>query len=475
MHSTSQDRPHIASPSLIEVNSAALCLESILSDLPLHHFEIEAQCLGTDLAEVFEQHPGLPGAILFDQQKFLGLISRQCLLEYLIRPQGLDLFLTQPLRTLHSYARNRPLILPDDLPIMAAAQKALRRSLPEQGEPIVVKTHSNTYYLLNAHELNIAYWQIRGIETQVRYERTQVQLIQTEKMASLGRLVDGVAHEILDPVSFIWGNLAHVSTYAAQLMEVFAAYEAHFPEVPEPIAELASKVELDYLQEDLPRTLNSIQTGAERLKKLVTSLQNFCHIDEVHPKPANLHDCLDSIILLLKSRLTGEIQVLQNYGQLPPVSCYSGQLTQVFMNILTNAVDALLDQAVRETVASRFANPSGAAIASHALPKPQITITTQIRTIAPAESAIAPTRWVSIRIADNGPGLTPAQRQKILESFSVEKRAAKETSLSVSYHIVTAKHGGKLYVRSPIEPVPDPVAANPAHLGTEFEILLPLV
>ncbi|MBD2122920.1 sensor histidine kinase [Trichocoleus sp. FACHB-262] len=453
-----QSSSHFIPPSLSEGNGLALSLESPLQDLRLYSFQVELSHLGSEIAHVFEKTPLLPGVILLEQGEFVGMISRQQFLEYLLRPQGLELFLNQPLSVLYSYARTKPLVLSASTPIVTAAQQALRRSRELLGEPIVVYTEPQTYQLLNMHELNIAYWQIRGIETQVRYERAQAQMIQTEKMASLGRLVDGIAHEILDPVSFIWGNLTHVSSYSQNLLELIAAYQACLTEPPEEILNLQEDLELDYVIKDLPHTIASIRSGAERLSKLATSLQNFCHIDEVYPKPADLHECLDNILLLLKSRLTGEIQIVRNYGQLPPVSCFSGQLSQVFMNILTNAVDALIDQAVRQELAIEYCSPGILAPPQ----KPQIEITTQV---CPAKllSVASGTRWVSVKIADNGPGLAPEQHQRILESFSVEKRAAKETSLSMSYQIVTARHGGKFELRSQL------------GVGTEFTILLPLV
>ncbi|MBD3881190.1 sensor histidine kinase [Phormidium tenue FACHB-886] len=446
-----------------EAKGRGLRLESTLAELPLYSFQVDASIVGKQVAALFDRHPLLPGVVLLEQGQFLGMISRQRLLEFLLHPQGTKLFLSKPLRVLHSYARSENLILPDTTSILAAAQLALRRSPSERTAPILVQAGDGTYRMLDIHELNIAYWQIRGLETQVRYERTQVQMIQTEKMASLGRLVDGVAHEILDPVGFIWGNLVHVSTYTNQVMELLEAYEQHFSTVPEAIVLLQEEIELDYLRHDLPQTISSIRTGAERLKKLVASLQNFCHIDNVYPKPANLHDCLDSLLLLLKSRLSGEIEVVRHYGHLPPVNCYVEQLNQVFMNILTNAIDALLNQAVRQNLMEELGQKPPAVL--NTLPKPQITLTTQIRP-APAKAGSSNSRWVSIRIADNGPGLSVEKQQQILKSFSAEQRAAKETSLGVSYQIVTAKHGGMLLLRSPI--------ATDSDSGTEFEILLPL-
>lgn len=489
-------------PRLREANIQVLSSESTLEELPLHDFRADCGQTGLQVAAVFEEHPALPGVVLWDAARFVGMLSRQRLLEYLLRPHGAELFLGRPLKVLHSYAAQPPLMLPGHTPILAAAQQVLRRSPDQFNEPIVVQA-DGAYYLLSPHDLNRAHWQIRGIETQVRYERTQVQLIQSEKMAGLGRLVDGVAHEILDPVGFIWGNLSHVSSYATDLLNLIAAYEASLPSVPPAVQQLQQAIELDYVKRDLPQAIASIRAGAERLKNLATSLQNFCHVDEVYPKPANLHECLDSMVLLLKSRLTGEIDIVCEYGHLPPVPCFIGQLSQVFMNILINAVEALLDSATYQNwVEGMSDRPTHTAAGS--LRKPQIVITTSVRglsdpspsggtwanpsgAIAPADSdpiqATAKTdqspsgaaaqnerRWVSVRITDNGPGLSPEVQQRILESFTVERRAAKETSLSVSYQIVTAKHGGQFRLKSPaLFP-----ADAPAGIGTEFEILLPL-
>lgn len=452
---------------LSEGSNQDLSLESTLSDLPLYDLTISTQELGITFVKILEKYPLLPGAILLNDEKFVGILSRQRFLEYLIRPQGLDIFLSQPLEVVYSYARTFILMLSEDTPILTASQLALRRAPELQGEPIVVKLASNAYQLLDIHTLNIASWQIRGIETQVRYEKTQAQMIQSQKMASLGRLVDGVAHEILDPVGFIWGNLTYVDNYTKSLMELVAVYEKYFTQSIPEISEIKEEIDYDFLQEDLPRTLGSIKAGAERLSKLATGLQNFCHIDEVHPKPADLHTLIDGILLLLKSRLKGEIKVIKNYGYLPPIPCYSGQLHQVFMNILSNAIDALINDAVSQKFAQEFPEM----ISQKEKQKPCIEITT---TVYQPETPIDPekpdSRWVSIKIADNGPGMSLETRQRILESFSTKKRAQKETSLAVSYQIVTAKHGGVLQLISPY------ISSDTSEArGTEFEILLPLV
>ena len=422
--------------------------------------------MAVEVARVFEKYPLIPGAILVDKSEFTGMISRQRFLEYLLLPSGRKLFLKQSLDVLYSYARAETLVLDDRMPIVEAAGLAFRRSPELLGEPVVVKGDSQNYWLLDINQLNRASWQIRGIEAQVRYERTQAQMIQTEKMASLGRLVDGVAHEVLDPVNFIWGNLNFVSSYHQSLLKLLKAYETHFPEVPADIVDLKADIEFEFLQEDLPRSIESIQKGAERLRKLITSLQNFCHIDRVYQKPANLHACLDGILCLLKSRIQSEIEIVKNYGHLPPVKCFVGQLNQVFMNIIINAVDALLNQAVArqfavERTEEKYGNGRRSGCTTHPR-SPKLEITTQVCAPGSARQNTSDCRWVSIKIADNGPGLSPQKLQRIRESFSVEKRMEKETSLAVSYQIITSQHGGQFQVRSQL------------GKGTEFEILLPL-
>lgn len=438
--------------------------ESTLGELPLYVFQVDIKCESIAITRIFEKYPLLPGVILLEEGKFAGMLSRLRLLEYLIRPRAIEMFLHEALEILYSYARTEILMLSEQTPIVDAARVALRRSPELLGEPIVVKMEeSSEYRLLNVQELNIAYWQIRGIETQLRFEHMQADTIQSEKMASLGRLVDGVAHEILDPVGFIWGNLNYVADYSQNLIELMAAYEKYLPVIPEEILELRAEMELDYLQQDLPRAMASIRNGADRLKKLVSSLQNFCHIDEVYPKPADLHACIDSALLLIKSRLSGEIEVVRNYGHLPPVSCYAGQLNQVFMNIFTMAIDGLLNKAVNQKFVQEFREVGLDTSPVEISSKSRIEITTQLTSQPPSLPAAPDSRWVTIKIADNGPGMSPQKLQKLLASFSTEKRQEKETSLAVSYWIVTAKHGGQFHVRS-----------QPGE-GTEFEILLPLV
>ncbi|MGB3403808.1 MAG: ATP-binding protein [Microcoleaceae cyanobacterium] len=474
-----QINPPIIAPVLSEGKHFDLSLESTLESLPLYDFKVSSECLGIEVAQLFEKYPLVPGVLIVEQieaqpPSLLGMISRRQFLEFLIRPYGLELFLHQPLRVLYSYARTNSLILPANTLILVAAQKALRRSSELASDPLVIANSEEvnksdlskiSYRLLDVHELNIAYWQIRGIETQVRYERTQAQMIQSEKMASLGRLVDGVSHEILDPVGFIWGNLSHLTDYHQDLMKLLAAYEQYCSssELSE-IEEIKTEIEFDFLSEDIDQVIESIKSGAERLKQLSTSLQNFCHVDDVHPKPADINSCIENILLLLKSRISSDILISKEYGKLPPVYCYSGQFNQVLMNILTNAIDVLLNQAASQNWENNFSSDSFPQSQMRPPQKqPKIEITTAIHLSETNENLPSiQSHWISIRIADNGPGMSAKKRAQILDSFSIHKRAEKETSLSLSYYIITAKHGGQFKLQSEV------------GVGTEFEILLPL-
>ncbi|MEH2149008.1 sensor histidine kinase [Nostoc sp.] len=444
----------ISPPFLSEGSDRDLGLESTLQELPMYNFPVEINHTGMEAASFLEKYPLLPGVILVEQGQFIGMISRRRLLEFLIRPYGQELFVQQPLAVLYSYARTPILLVADTTSILTAMQLSLRRSPELLAEPIVVQTESGAYRLLDVQELNIISWQIRGIDNLVRYERSQAQMIQNDKMANLGRLVDGVAHEILDPVGFIWGNITYVSSYSQDLLKLIAAYDQELPSVSQAINQIKEEIEFDFLEQDLSRSLASIRTGAERLKKLVTSLQNFCHIDELYPKPVDLHACIDSIILLINSRIQGEIEIVKYYGQLPPVYCFMGQLNQVLMNLLSEVIDTLLNEAVRQQLHLEEAKT---------VQKPRIEITTEVISQEASNPNAADSRWILIRIADNGSGMSEELQQQIMESFSLETKNGKNTSLAVSYRIITVRHGGKLNFHSQ------------TGIGTKFEILLPLV
>ncbi len=278
--------------------------------------------------------------------------------------------------------------------------------------------------------------------------KTQSQLIQTEKISSLGQLVAGIAHEVNNPVSFISGNIHHANQYVQDLINFVNLYQQHFPNPPQEIQEEAEAIELEYLIEDLPKILKSMQLGTDRIREIMLSLRNFSRTDEAKVQSVNLHDGIDSTLTILQYRLKAKperpgIQVIKEYGDLPLVECYGGQLNQVFMNLLANAIDAL-DECNSDS------NRTYAEIERH----PNII---RIRTELLEENQIA------IHIADNGLGMTEEVRSRLFEPFFTTKPMSKGTGmgLSISYQIVTENHGGEFQCIS-----------SPGQ-GTEFVIQIP--
>ena len=280
-------------------------------------------------------------------------------------------------------------------------------------------------------------------QTLVELKVTQAQLIQTEKMSSLGQMVAGVAHEINNPVSFIYGNLTPASEYVKDLLNIIYLYQQHYPTPAPEIQSEIERVELEFLVEDLEKLLDSMKVGAERIRDIVLSLRNFSRLDEAEMKPVDIHSGIDSTVMLLQPRLRKEggklgIDVIKEYVQLPQITCYASQLNQVFMNILTNAIDAL--ESVRTN-------------SEDAEKKPAITIRTEVI----GRNAI-------VRIADNGPGMTPDVAHKIFDPFFTTKPVGSGTGLglSISHSIVVKSHGGNLTcISAPFE-------------GSEFIIEIPL-
>lgn len=285
--------------------------------------------------------------------------------------------------------------------------------------------------------------------------RTQAQLIQTEKMSSLGQMVAGVAHEINNPVSFIYGNVPHAQEYIDDLINLLHLYQQHYPNPGAEIEEEIETLELDFLIEDLQKLLNSMQTGANRIREIVLNLRNFSHLDESEMKFVDLHEGINSTLVLLESRLKakpggGEIEIVKEYGSLPKVECYASELNQVFLNILTNAIDAFDASNSKETKTS----PN------------RITICTELLTKSAREnlSERDSADRVAIKIRDNGMGISENMKSRIFDPFFTTKPVGKGTGLglSLSYQIVVEKHRGKLECFSEL------------NQGTELRISIPL-
>ncbi|RFP56608.1 MAG: histidine kinase [Limnothrix sp. CACIAM 69d] len=258
-------------------------------------------------------------------------------------------------------------------------------------------------------------------------KKAQAQLVQTEKMSSLGQMVAGVAHEINNPVNFIHGNLEHACNYVQDMLALLVAYQLAFPKATPEILELADEIDVTFVQEDLPKLLKSMRVGTDRIREIVLSLRTFSRLDEAEVKSVDIHAGLDSTLMILSNRLKATdqrpaIQIQKHYGELSPIECYAGQMNQVFMNLLTNAIDAI-DEDKRSD-----------------REPPQIAITT---TLADPET-------VQIVITDNGPGIAPEVQRNLFDAFFTTKDVGKGTGLglSIAQQIVVERHGGRLTCRS---------------------------
>ncbi len=277
-------------------------------------------------------------------------------------------------------------------------------------------------------------------------KQTHSQLIQSEKMSSLGQLVAGVAHEINNPVNFISNNINYAEEYTQDLLKIVQLYQQYYPDPVAELSEQITSIDLDFLREDLPKLINSMKVGTDRIQNIVVSLRNFSRKDESEMKAVDIHEGIDSTLMLLQNRLKAKpeswgIKVIKEYGTLPLIECCASQLNQVFMNILTNAIDALEERDKQRTKSELEQTPS------------TIKIFTKL----------VDSNWVKIQIADNGTGIPESLKSHIFNPFFTTKPIGKGTGLglSISYKIVTEKHRGQLQFIS----LPQ---------GTQFIIEIPL-
>ena len=292
-------------------------------------------------------------------------------------------------------------------------------------------------------DLNQALQQLRAM---------QGKLLEAEKMSALGILVAGVAHEINNPISFIHGNVECANAYLTDLVSLIQLYQHHYPHPHVDIINKQQDMDFEFLSDDVFDLLKSMKVGSDRIREIVLSLRTFSRHDESEFKEADIHQGIDSTLLILQHRLKANgrdaaIVVQKDYGNLPSIPCFAGQLNQVFMNILANAIDALRDSCHWLTTPDSATDDQGN-------PQPTIWIKTQIR---PDENI------VSIKLGNNGPPIPATVREHLFEPFFTTKGVGKGTGLglSISYQIVVDRHNGQL------------TCVSSPNMGSEFLIEIP--
>jgi len=323
---------------------------------------------------------------------------------------------------------------------------------PFQQEEVLsrVKLHLKLHDLATKLEHKNALLEQKVTEVSQAYDhlkQVQIQLIQSEKLSSLGQMVAGIAHEINNPVNFIYGNLVHANEYTQEVLHLLHLYQEEYPHPTPRIQAELELTDLEFLESDLLKLLNSMNFGARRIREIVKSMRVFSRTDDISLTEVDIHECLDGTLTILNYRLKPkpehpEIEVIKNYGLLPPVECYAGQINQVFMNILANAIDALDEYNQQRSFEEIQQKPSRIEISTNMIGDD----------------------WLAIHITDNGPGICQEVQTKLFEPFFTTKPVGKGTGLglSISHQIVVDKHGGSISCQS-----------TPGN-GTEFMVKIPI-
>ncbi len=334
----------------------------------------------------------------------------------------------------------------------ALAEKSLSQAKEELEIQIDKRTKAlkdaNYQLLLEISERSAAQ---RALQVSLEnLKKAQTQLVQSEKMSSLGQIVAGIAHEINNPISFIAGNLLYANQYTSDLLDMLRLYQKYCPQPGAEIFKRSQEIDFDFLVTDLPKLLESMEVGAKRISDIVLSLRNFSRLDEAEMKSVNLHEGIESTLLILQHRLNSQnrnsaIQIIKDYGKLPNIECYPDKLNQVFFNILNNAIDALEESTVYRQ--------QSIVINSGLLTKSEIRISTELAV-----------NNIRVRIADNGPGMSEQVKAQVFDPFFTTKPAGRGSGLglSISYQIVVESHKGVL------------CCTSKQGEGTEFCIEIPV-
>ncbi|NEQ98024.1 MAG: ATP-binding protein [Cyanothece sp. SIO2G6] len=438
-----------------------LTLDSTVGDLNLYTFQMGLMETGRTARDAFALQPLLPGILLVCEAKLFGMISRQQFFSRMSQPYSLELFLKRPVKEFYCFVEPTPLILPQDTPISEAAQRALQRPTEYIYEPLVVQFSSSdlNYSLLDIHQLLLAQAEIHRLTTVFLDQKTQEYLYQTEKMSMLGQTMAGVAHEIKNPVNSINGNFPFLKDYIQRLTQLVELYRTSKSGRSSQIQSFETEIDIDFLMCDLPRMVESLDFASERLVDIVSSLRNFSRFDRDKQETVDIHKYLDGTLLILNSQIKQGINIVKNYGDMPASNCYPGQISQVFMNLLSNAVDALLEKQNRLLEQSKEQCDAVEEAYNVVLNQWQPCIYLSTYLFQDYKNV----DHLAIKISDNADGIPEDIQTKIFEPFFTTKSVEKGTGLglAISHQIIT-NHNGQIRLTSD------------AEVGTTFEIFLPV-
>lgn len=410
-----------------------ICADSLIGQQLSYHFQIDRPKIEASYDSIQKRQKSLFSLKrLSDGMQLKGqfiLDPDQKLLFFLGSPWITSVEKLAPLNIkLKDFAIHDPIV--DFIFLLQATQTSLTETKKLTEELTQQQLQLENTLSVKENLAKIAKSQANRLKETLNYlQKTQAQLVQTEKMSSLGQMVAGVAHEINNPVNFIHANLEHVTGYTQDLLKLVALYQKNSACNDAQIVNFSDEIDLDFLMEDFPKMVSSMKIGTRRIREIVASLRNFSRLDEAEQKRVDIHSGLESTLLILKHRLENtNIEVYKEYGELPEIECYAGQLNQVFMNLISNSIDSLIDGKRQDL---RFSE-------NHRHPDIiHITTTTNGDQIL-------------IKISDNGSGISQSVKSRLFDPFFTTKAVGKGTGLglSISYQIVVEKHGGNLWCES---------------------------